>query len=101
MDSQQVRDVFLEALAETSETDDSGLFAHIVCQLTGAIDITENVEVAHAVLLGGDPAAPDGSDETGGSVATGPALGCRGHWSVRLRLARQIVDMPIRRTVEG
>jgi hypothetical protein len=41
MDSQQVRDVFLEALAETSETDDGGLFAHIVCQLTGAIDITE------------------------------------------------------------
>jgi hypothetical protein len=42
MDSQQVRDVFLEALAETSETDDGGLFAHIVCQLTGAIDITES-----------------------------------------------------------
>jgi hypothetical protein len=42
MDSQQVRDVFLEALAETSATDDGGLFAHIVCQLTGAIDITES-----------------------------------------------------------
>jgi hypothetical protein len=35
MDSQQVRDVFLEALAETSEGDDGGLFAHIVYQLTG------------------------------------------------------------------
>ena len=43
-DSQQVRDVFLEALAETSETDDGGLFAHIGYQLTGAIDITETDE---------------------------------------------------------
>jgi hypothetical protein len=43
MDSQAVRDVFLEALAETSETPDGGLFAHIVYQLTGAIDITEHV----------------------------------------------------------
>ena len=41
MDSQQVRDVFLEALAEISDTDDGGLFAHVVYQLTGAIDITE------------------------------------------------------------
>jgi hypothetical protein len=41
MDSQQVRDVFLEALAETSATGDGGLFALVVYQLTGAIDITE------------------------------------------------------------
>jgi hypothetical protein len=44
MDSQQVRDVFLEALAETSATDEGGLFAHIVYQLIAAIDITENGE---------------------------------------------------------
>jgi hypothetical protein len=44
MDSQQVRDVFLEAFAETSVTDDGGLFAHVVYQLTGAIDISEVVE---------------------------------------------------------
>ena len=41
MDSQQVRDVFLEALAETSATGDGGLFALVVYQLTGAIDIIE------------------------------------------------------------
>jgi hypothetical protein len=33
--------VFFEALPETSETDDGGLFALVVYQLTGAIDITE------------------------------------------------------------
>jgi hypothetical protein len=42
MDSQDVPDVFLEALAETSETDDGGLFAQVVYQLTDAIDITES-----------------------------------------------------------
>jgi hypothetical protein len=42
MDSQQVRDVFLEALAETSDADDGGLFALVVHQLTGAIAITES-----------------------------------------------------------
>ncbi len=36
--------MFLEALAETSQTDDGGLFALIVYQLTDAIDITETVE---------------------------------------------------------
>jgi hypothetical protein len=41
MESQAVRDVFLEALAELSDTDDSGLFAHVVYQLTDAIKITE------------------------------------------------------------
>jgi hypothetical protein len=41
MDSQQVGDVFLEALSELSDADDDGLFAHSVYQLTGAIDFTE------------------------------------------------------------
>jgi hypothetical protein len=43
MTPQQVRDVFLEALAELSPTGEGGLFAHIVYQLTGAISITEDV----------------------------------------------------------
>jgi hypothetical protein len=34
--------VFFEALPETSETDDGGLFALVVYRLTGAIDITES-----------------------------------------------------------
>jgi hypothetical protein len=41
MDSQQVRDVFLEALAELSPTGEGGLFAHVVYQLTDAISIAE------------------------------------------------------------
>jgi hypothetical protein len=43
VDSRAVRDVFLEALAETSDADDGRLFAQVVYQLTGAIDITETV----------------------------------------------------------
>lgn len=41
MDSQQVRDTFLEALAEIDDNDDGGLFALVVHQLTDAVRITE------------------------------------------------------------
>jgi hypothetical protein len=54
MDSQEVRDVFLEALAELSPTGEGGLFSHVVNQLTSVAPaaLIEGALEALAVLGG-------------------------------------------------
>jgi hypothetical protein len=61
MDSQQIRDAFLEALAELSPTGEGGLFPHVVNQLT-SIDPATLIEGALEALavLGGAWAADHG-----------------------------------------